>query len=304
MRLVRISIVATAGALALAGPAAAHVDHTVARGDTLWSIAAANNLTTHTVAVYNGLPDDAGVVLGDVIKVPTVAEGSAALSGATPSATPTAPTTSAPAPLGAYIVRPGDTLSGLAVQAGVPIAQMAYVNGLPPDARLLIGTVLKLPAGAPAPPAAVTPAPAARVVPDAAPYPTPVRFTAAQVSALAAPHGVPGSLAAAVAWQESGFNNDLVSTANARGIMQLLPGTWDWVQQYLAPRPLDPASAADNVQAGALYLARLLSETGGDPALAAAAYYQGLQSVRTIGMLPGTRRYVADVLALRARFGG
>jgi len=36
----------------------------------------------------------------------------------------------------------------------------------------------------------------------------------------------------------------------------------------------------------------------------AAAYYQGLASVRRIGMLPETRRYVANVMALRARFGG
>ena len=46
------------------------------------------------------------------------------------------------------------------------------------------------------------------------------------------------------------------------------------------------------------------SETGGDPALAAAGYYQGLASVRSIGMLPETQRYVANVMALRSRFGG
>ena len=45
-------------------------------------------------------------------------------------------------------------------------------------------------------------------------------------------------------------------------------------------------------------------ERDGDPALAAAGYYQGLSSVRRIGMLPETRRYVDNVLALRSRFGG
>jgi N-acetylmuramoyl-L-alanine amidase len=53
-----------------------------------------------------------------------------------------------------------------------------------------------------------------------------------------------------------------------------------------------------------LYLGRLLQEAGGDTALAAASYYQGAASVRRIGMLPETRRYVDNVLALRARFGG
>ena len=68
-------------------------------------------------------------------------------------------------------------------------------------------------------------------------------------------------------------------------------------------RRLDPLGE-DNVRAGALYLGRLLQQSGGDPALAAAGYYQGLASVRRIGMLPETRRYVANVLALRSRFGG
>jgi soluble lytic murein transglycosylase-like protein len=141
-------------------------------------------------------------------------------------------------------------------------------------------------------------------VPAAAPAPTPGRVTAADIAAVATRNGVPASLAAAIAWQESGFNNAMVSSANARGVMQVMPGTWDWVQANLARRPLDPSSPIDNVGAGVLYLGRLLQESGGDPALAAASYYQGAASVRRIGMLPETRRYVDNVLALRARFGG
>ena len=53
-----------------------------------------------------------------------------------------------------------------------------------------------------------------------------------------------------------------------------------------------------------LLLRSLLDQTGGDPGLAAASYYQGLASVREHGLLPSTRRYVANVLALRQRFGG
>jgi soluble lytic murein transglycosylase-like protein len=121
---------------------------------------------------------------------------------------------------------------------------------------------------------------------------------------VASRNGVPAALASAVAWQESGFNNAMVSSANARGVMQVMPGTWTWVQENLAKRQLDPASPIDNVGAGVLYLGRMLAETGGDHALAAAGYYQGLASVRRIGMLPETQRYVANVLALRSRFGG
>ena len=96
----------------------------------------------------------------------------------------------------------------------------------------------------------------------------------------------------------------MVSGANARGVMQVMPGTWSWVQQNLAQRRLDPTSAVDNVHAGVLYLRQLLRQTGGDENAAIAAYYQGLGSVRSRGMLPDTQRYVANVQALRSRFGG
>jgi soluble lytic murein transglycosylase-like protein len=301
MRALRITILAASAALLAAPAASAHVLHTVTPGETLWWIAARNNLTTRTVATYNGLSPDAHIVLGSTLKIPTVSEGAAALAlaGAAP-----ATAVGAPRPQGAYIVRPGDSLSALAAQTGVSVAQMAYMNGLKPTAHLLIGTVIKLPSGAPAPAHAAQPAPAARVVPNAPPIPTPGRLSADRVKQLAVEHGAPGSLAAAIAWQESGFNNAMVSPANARGVMQVMPGTWDWVQRNLAAAPLSPTSAEDNVRAGSLYLARLLRETGGDPRLAAAGYYQGLASVRSRGMFDDTKRYVDNVMALRARFGG
>jgi murein DD-endopeptidase MepM/ murein hydrolase activator NlpD len=64
------------------------VPHVVQPGETLWSIAAANNLTTRTVAAFNGMTEDAGVIAGQTIDVPTVDEGAAALAspGATTSA--------------------------------------------------------------------------------------------------------------------------------------------------------------------------------------------------------------------------
>jgi LysM repeat protein len=355
-----------------AAPAAAAAPHTVQPGETLWSIAAANNLTTRSVAAYNGLSEDAQVVLGSTIMVPSTVEGYAALqrSGAVP-ATPTAtaavsapsaggsytvqagdtltaiaaragvsvqslaaangldpagllvagstlrltggagpaatsaPASGAPAPQGAYKVRPGDTLGTLARQTGVSIGAMAAMNGLDPNGVLLTGTVLKLPSGAPAPAAASTPAPTQTVVPAAAPAPTSQRLSAADVQSIAAAHGVSPSLAAAIAWQESGFNNGMVSGANARGVMQVMPGTWDYVQQNLAGgQQLDPNSATDNVHAGVIYLKRLIDDAGGDENAAIAGYYQGLSSVRDRGMFDDTKRYVENVQALRSRFGG
>jgi N-acetylmuramoyl-L-alanine amidase len=295
--------------LALAAPASAEVAHTVQPGETLWSIAAANNLTTRTVAAYNGLSEDAQVVLGSTIRVPTTVEGYAALQNAglvaaAPEAAAPAPAASAaPAVQGGYTVRPGDTLSALAANAGVSMEDMAAMNGLDPNGLLVAGTMIKLPGGAPAPAQADEPAPEP-VVPQADPAPTASRVDAADVQSVAAQHGVSPSLAAAIAWQESGFNNSMVSSANARGVMQVMPGTWDYVQQNLAQNQLDPNSATDNVHAGVLYLKRLLDETGGDENSAIAGYYQGLKSVRERGMYDDTSQYVDNVQALRSRFGG
>ena len=311
MRPVRYIVLAAFAALLAAPTANAHVLHTVEPGETLWWIAAQSNLTTRTLAAYNGLPEDGNVVRGSTIKIPSEFEGAAALGATSTQAgssgarvVAAAPSAGAPRPQGAYVVRPGDTLRGLAQGAGVAVAQMAYMNGLAPDAKLLIGTVLKLPAGAPAPAHASARVPASRVVPEASPAPTPGVVSSERVKQPAAQHGAPGSLAAAIAWQESGNNNAMVSSANARGVMQVMPGTWDWVQNNLARAKLNPASADDNVRAGSLYLAKLLRETNGDPALAAAGYYQGLSSVRSRGMFDDTKRYVDNVLALRGRFGG
>jgi LysM repeat protein len=354
--------------LAFSAPASAEVAHTVQPGETLWSIAAANNLTTRTVAAYNGLSEDSQVVLGQTIRVPTVAEGYAALQSAglvasTSTAAPAAPASggggsytiqpgdtlsgiaasagvsvadlaaangldpngvivagnslalaggassggspgaAAPAVQGAYTVREGDTLSALAAGAGVSVADMAAMNGLDPDGILVAGTPLKLPSGAAAPAQSSTPAPA-QVVPEAAPAPTATTVGAGDIQAVASQYGVSPSLAAAIAWQESGFNNSMVSSANARGVMQVMPGTWDYVQQNLASRPLDPSSATDNVHAGVMYLKQLLDQTGGDENTAIAGYYQGLSSVQNRGLYDDTQRYVENVQALRSRFGG
>jgi soluble lytic murein transglycosylase-like protein len=291
-------------------PSTAHasVAHTVAPGETLWQLAAMNNMTTRSFAAANGLSPDAFIVAGTTIHIPSVAEAASALAGAPASSASAsgvaAAATGAPQPMGGYTVRPGDSLSAIAITARVPASAIAAMNGLDVNGVLLYGTVLKLPTGSPAPAGASQPAPAVTHVPQAAPYAGSGRVTSSDIAAVASRNGVPASLASAIAWQESGFNNAMVSSANARGVMQVMPGTWDWVQNNLARRRLDPSSAIDNVGAGVLYLGHLLSESGGDPALAAAGYYQGIGSVRQIGMLPETRRYVDNVLALRSRFGG
>jgi LysM repeat protein len=345
LRLTQLSAVLFAVVAAAPASAAAAVPHVVQPGETLWSIAAANNLTTRTVAAFNGLSENAQVVLGRTLMIPSTSEGYAALQRAglvvttssaargTPSTSSSAGTASSPATatsssagtasspatatsssagtassagpaaLGAYTVRPGDTLSALAASTGVPLKAMAAMNGLDPAGLLLAGTVIKLPSGAPAPARASQPVPTATVVPAAAPEPTPTRVGASTIQSTAAANGVSPSLAAAIGWQESGFNNAMVSGANARGVMQITPGTWNYVEA-LTGTNLDPNSALDNVRAGVLYLKHLLQVSGGNESAAIACYYQGCGSVQSRGLFDDTKRYVANVQALRARFGG
>ena len=289
----RVVISSFIAALAICAPANAGVTHIVKPGETLWSIAASNNFTTRSLAAANGLSEDAQVVLGSHIQIPTVAEAASALQKAGVSSG-----SGAPGPLGSYVVHSGDTLTAIAARSGVTLDAVAFMNGINPKRPLLIGTVLKLPSNI----SSSGPAPSQREVPNAPPYPTPERVSGTQIGQIAAAHGVPASLAKAIGWQESGFNNSLVSSANARGVMQILPGTWSWINSNLSLSPLNDRSASDNVHAGVLYIGQLLRDTGGNIPRAVASYYQGLGSVRERGMLPETRRYVDDVLALRSRF--
>ena len=76
---------AIGGGLLASSVALAAAPHTVLPGETLWWISAANGLTTPTVAIYNGLPENAQLLAGTTIYVPTVEEGAAALVSGTPA---------------------------------------------------------------------------------------------------------------------------------------------------------------------------------------------------------------------------
>ena len=113
-------------------------------------------------------------------------------------------------------------------------------------------------------------------------------------------YGVDPGLVRAVAWWESGFNNSLVSSVGARGVMQVTPATWDYVETVLVGRRI-PRTTSGNVQVGVAFLRQLLREFRGDVRLALAAYFQGPRSVRRHGLFRETERYVAGVLALSRR---
>jgi LysM repeat protein len=289
-----ISSAAAAALVALLTPASASalVPHTVQPGETLWSIAAATNFTTRALAAANGISETSQVVVGQTVQIPSQAQAAGALQGSAPAAT-----SATPAPMGGgYTVRAGETLSLIAARSGISVSRLAAMNGLDPTQLLVAGRSLRLPGGAPAPAAASS-------VSGTEPQTTNERVSPQTVSQIALDHGVSPSLANAIAQQESGHNNALVSSANARGVMQIIPSTWDYVERLIAGRQINPASAYENVHAGVMYLGRLLQDTG-NIFTATASYYQGERSVRRIGMLPETRRYVNRVMSVRGLYGG
>lgn len=108
----------------------------------------------------------------------------------------------------------------------------------------------------------------------------------------AAKYGVPATLLAAVAKQESAFNPAAVSSAGAIGLMQIMPAT----ARSLGVNPRDPAQAVDGA-------ARLLKEglaTFGRTDLALAAYNAGPGAVKQYGGVPPyaeTKNYVRTIMA-------
>jgi LysM repeat protein len=141
--LVRAAPIALLGTiLALAAwpqTAPAAVTHVVQPGETLWGIAVANNLTTRTVAVFNGLSEDAMLVAGASIEVPTVEEGAAALASA-------GTTSSATSGTGAdHLVQPGESLWSIATANGITVQNLASFNGLAEDALLIAGATIQVP---------------------------------------------------------------------------------------------------------------------------------------------------------------
>jgi len=127
-------------------------------------------------------------------------------------------------------------------------------------------------------------------------------------------HDVDIAMLYAIARQESRFTADIVSSAGAVGLMQLMPGTARWVAKQLSRADYRPSVIADteiNTLFGAYYFKYWLERLDGMPALAAAAYNAGpgrakawrppapLEGAIWVETIPfnETRDYVKKVLA-------
>ncbi len=147
-------------------------------------------------------------------------------------------------------------------------------------------------------------------------YPTPF---ADEVRIAESTHALPYGLVHAVMRQESAFKTGIVSTANAIGLLQILPTTATLAAKELGldPDPTLLKMPAYNVELGAFYLQKMLATFDGHIALAVAAYNAGPRAVSRwletgeelpldvwVARIPfaETRGYVARVLGNLARY--
>ena len=143
-------------------------------------------------------------------------------------------------------------------------------------------------------------------------YMTPWRV---EFGAAAREHNIDEELLYAIARQESRFAPDIISSAGASGLMQLMPGTARWVAKQLARNDYHSGRIAQvdlNTQFGAYYFKYWHERLDRMPALAAAAYNAGpsraqawrpslapLEGAIWVETIPynETRDYVKKVLA-------
>jgi soluble lytic murein transglycosylase-like protein len=100
---------------------------------------------------------------------------------------------------------------------------------------------------------------------------------------------------------ESDYNRYAISSAGARGLMQLMPQT---ALQLGVKNVWDPKQ---NIQAGTAYLKRFIRKFSGNMELALAAYNAGPNAVIAYGQIPPypqTENYVRKVMRLYRDYSG
>lgn len=225
-----------------------------------------------------------------------------------------------------YVVRPGDTVDGLAGRFGVVPAALAGANHLEDPNRILVGQVLDIPArdvvsvagaGRDIDEVASSPAqttasyPASSANPGAGAYPAGLLAHRSRLRLVgsfrhwAAISGVPAGLLEATTWMESGWQPRVVSSSGAVGIGQLEPATVRFVSETLLGLrgPLNPHLPDANIRMSATYLAWMLHRTHGDVTEALGGYYQGLKSLTADGPYPSTLHYTVVIGQLWRIFG-
>lgn len=279
-------------------PVAGQMVYVVQSGDTLSGIAADYGTTVDELVSINGISNPDLIVTGQQLTIsggsppPAVIEQSPVV--VQPDPEPAGTGDGSPS----YTVQGGDTLSGIASRFGISLDSLISANGIGNPDLIQVGQVLVIPG---ATPVVAEPVVAQPVI--AAPGPAVDREAIRQMIYDASwIHGEDAYLMMALAWRESGWRQDVVSSAGALGVMQLMPSTADWAGPALVGREIDATNSAwDNIETGIAFYAYLYSITE-DDYFALASYYQGLYSVQTRGLYGETVEYVENILEMRDLF--
>ncbi|MCZ2402346.1 LysM peptidoglycan-binding domain-containing protein [Paenarthrobacter sp. Z7-10] len=296
----------------------AGASYTVKPGDTISAIATRHGLGVSSVLRLNGLSASSIIYPGQSIRL-----GGAGGAAPAPRAAPVQHAAPAPAAApsssaGRYTIKSGDTLTSIAARHGLTLAALMHANSMSARTVIYAGRTLTIPGRVAAassaapiplvpgtflnytyPEAVVSQANANKAALMAAPVPSPHEMKLI-IAATARRMGVDPALAMAFGWQESGFNHQSVSPANAIGAMQVIPQSGQWASE-LVGRHLNLLDPQDNATAG-LAIIRALVATSSSTDNAIAGYYQGQTSVARNGMYADTKAYVANVKALARQF--
>ena len=264
--------------------------HVVRAGENLTGIARHYATSIDAIVRANGIADPSRIDAGQRLTIPVAAAATSG-GGSVPAA---------PASTRTHVVRAGENLTGIARHYATSIDAIVRANGIADPSRIYAGQRLTIPVA----PAAASgggsgsmPASMAALVRER----EPVRRVIVEEARR---YGVPPAFALAVAWQESGWRQDVVSSAGAIGVMQLLPSTADWVGEAMLGTPINVRDLRQNVSGGVRLLAHYLDRYDGNRALVLAAYYQGQTAVDRHGIYAVSRPYIASITALEALFGG
>jgi LysM repeat protein len=288
----RLRVAEEVAAQPAAEPAAVQV-HTVERGQNLTVIARSYGVTVAAIVRANGITNPSRIHGGQRLTIP----GPAA---AAPAAQPAAAPAAQPAAVQVHTVERGQNLTVIARSYGVTVAAIVQANGITNPSRIHGGQRLTIPGAAGVAAPTATPGMPASMAAMVAARDDVRRAIVEEATA----QGVPVSFALAVAWQESGWRQGVVSSAGAVGVMQLMPATADWVGSVMLGTRVDMGEMRQNVRAGVRLLAHYLARYQGDRDRVLAAYYQGQSALDRHGIYPVSRPYIASIKVLESLFGG
>lgn len=122
--------------------------YTVAKGDSLWTIARRQNSTVAEIAAANNIKPSATVRVGQKLIIPAKA-----VPGSSPHVEPTDAAASVPVAPAAkrsadslkHVVKPGETLGAIARKYSVKVGEIATANNISDPARIRPGMELTIP---------------------------------------------------------------------------------------------------------------------------------------------------------------